>query len=167
MKNTLRRVFESNRIRANQNCPCGQKNNGEFATEKGFSGQPVGKCFKCNENFYKGQAKIVSPVEVYTPPVEFCRPQTKDLEDSFDYTLKSGFAKFLIEKFGLEEATRVVEKYYLGVTDQFAHGANDPGTIFWQVDRNTEIRCGKIIPYLPSGKRDKNQNPNWWHSIKR
>ena len=158
------RTFEKNRYKANMTCPCGKDNRfGKFATEKGFSGQPIGKCFRCDKNFYEDSIELINPIDRYIPPVDFCRPQTKDLEDSFDYDLKSGFAKFLVNKFGVIEATKVAEKYYLGVYD-FAHGANHQ-TIFWQVDRDTQIRCAKIIAYLPNGKRDKTKNPNWWHSL--
>ena len=48
------RVFEPNRYKANRTCPCGKDNRkGKFATERGFAGQYVGKCFACDKNFYQ------------------------------------------------------------------------------------------------------------------
>ena len=50
MKTSIKRQFV-NRYRANAYCPCGRSNRkGRFATEKGFSGQPIGYCFTCGKN---------------------------------------------------------------------------------------------------------------------
>jgi hypothetical protein len=161
------RVFGKYRYTDNRTCPCGLDNRkGKFATEKGYAGQPVGHCHSCAKDFWADSDFKIEQRVADVKPVEFCRPQTQDLEGSFDYDLSSGFAQFLIETFGIEKATEAVEKYYLGVydsTDGVDH--KHPSTIFWQIDQESELRCGKIITYKDDGHRDKAINPNWWHSI--
>lgn len=165
------RVFEPNRYKANRTCPCGKDNRkGKFATERGFAGEYVGKCFACDKNFYKDKdvlSTLDRQTNIQRPIVKKCYPTYKDVANSFDYNLESGFAQYLVRTFGEKEATKAVEKYFLGVYD-LPHGRSKlPSTIFWQIDANNKEKCAKVITYKEDGHRDKEVFPpvNWWHKI--
>ena len=155
-----RRQFEQNRAKANRFCPCGKSNlDGKFATEKGFEGQNVGHCHGCAKDFWPDSGTI-EPIQRYTPieTVNYCSHSWDEIEQTFDTDLESGFAKFLIEVFGEKQAIKAVENYILG--NYYGN------TIFWQIDRYNNVRAGKVISYLPDGKRDKSLNPKakrWMH----
>ncbi len=52
------------------------------------------------------------------------------------------------------------------VLDRYLIGATRSGaTIFWQIDRQQQVRTGKVISYKPDGHRDKAAGCNWIHSI--
>ena len=156
MKTTIRK-FEQNRYLANKYCPCGKSNNdGKFATEKGFKNQFIGHCHGCLKDFWKDSETLV-PLESYAPvkKVNYCNPKTSHIEETFDYNLNSGFAKFLVEVFGFDKATKAVEKYYLGVWES--------KTVFWQIDQTGDPRAAKIINYKRDGHREG--YPNWHHTL--
>lgn len=159
------RTFEINRYKANATCPCGKNNRGgKFATEKGFTGQPVGHCFSCSTDYWSESESIiqVSTLDSGQLPVKnYCSHNWDEIEQTFDSNLESGFAKFLVKTFGEVKAIEAVEKYYLG--NYYGN------TIFWQVDRDNNVRAGKVVSYLPNGKRDKSFNPTakrWMHKAK-
>ncbi len=151
------RVFEKQRYRVNQICPCGKSNrDGKFVTEKGYAGQPIGYCHSCDKSFSKG--KSVDLESYYKKPVEqiyFCKSNLEQLETYFDTDLKSDFAKYLVETFGEQQTIDAVQRYYLGNINS--------DVIFWQVDRDTNVRAGKIVKYDNRGKRYG--NPYWIHKI--
>ena len=154
------RQFETIRYQANKYCPCGRSNKGgKFATEKGFRNQPIGHCFSCNKDFWDNNTLDTQTIVYHKQPaINYCHPPIEDISETFDHKLQSGFAKFLVENFGKTKAEEVVEMYFLG---------NYNGdVIFWQLGRNNDVRAGKIIPYLPNGKRNRNDLPNWWHKVK-
>lgn len=68
---------------------------------------------------------------------------------------------FLFHQFRREEEAVInaFKKYLVGTG---VHGE----TIFWQIDERREVRSGKVILYDPgTGRRRKDRNPNWVHSI--
>ncbi len=150
------REFEKQRHRANQFCPCGKSNrDGKFVTEKGFIGQPVGYCHSCGESFGKG--KSVDVESYYKKPVKqiyYCKSNWQELERYFDVDLKSDFAKYLVKTFGEQQTIEAVEKYFLGNYNS--------DVIYWQVDRDINVRAGKIMKYDDKGKRYG--TPDWVHS---
>ena len=154
------RTFETIRYQANKYCPCGKSNrDGKFTTEKGFKNQPIGHCFSCDKDFWNKDE--FSQVESWSRKIQkeivinYCHPDWKEIQETFDYNLQSGFTKFLVQKFGSKKAQEVVETYLLG---------NYKGdVIFWQMDRYNEVRAGKIMSYNSNGKRAN--YGNWWHSI--
>jgi len=167
---TILREFEINRYKANAFCPCNKSNkSGKFATEKGFVGKPVGHCFSCDKDFWNDDKSIieVSSSDRQTAPLPICNQLWKDLESSFDINLQSGFAKFLVKTFGEDEAVKAVEKYFLGVYDQHSmlDHTSDKNVIFWQVDREDNVRAGKIMAYFSNGKRNRfaNKTKLWTH----
>ena len=116
MKTSIKRQFEVNRYRANADCPCGRSNRkGRFATEKGFSGQPIGYCFTCGKNFWSDNNTIVKPYQQQVEVLPICFCETKELKDSFDTNLESSFSQFLLKTFGEYKAIDIVEKYFLPV----------------------------------------------------
>ena len=145
MHTVTKRQFEVNRYRANAYCPCGKSNRkGRFATEKGFSGQPIGHCFTCSKDYWS-ENDVVEPYKKEVEVLPLCSCETKQLRDSFDTNLESSFSKFLIKTFGEEKAIEIVEKYWLG---------NINGdVVFWQLDMNKNIRTGKVMAYGEDGKR--------------
>jgi len=71
------------------------------------------------------------------------------------------FAIFLINKFGIEIAQRVIGQYFIGSSDHWAGS-----TIFWQIDTEGKIRTGKIMLYdQMTGRRVKEpfSHVGWIH----
>lgn len=77
-------------------------------------------------------------------------------------TLSDNFSKFLFGKFDHSEVTKSLLKYKVGQSEKW-----DGATVFWQIDREMDIRTGKIILYnVDSGKRVKEPFAHmfWEHS---
>ena len=165
MKTTFRK-FERNRYKANNTCPCGKNNkDGKFATELGFAGQPIGYCNGCAQNFWSNSDTIVKPYEIKPEDLPvLCRFDMHDVVGHFDTNLESGFAQFLIETLGNDNAMKIVEIYYLGCYDSAQGADHKPDVIFWQIDADKNLRAGKIMAYSDEGKRQC--IPRWWHKIK-
>ncbi|HEY6142518.1 MAG TPA: DUF6371 domain-containing protein [Flavobacterium sp.] len=73
---------------------------------------------------------------------------------------KNNFVQFLINRFGLEVATKAVERFYIGTSDYW-----DGATIFYQIDINGNVRAGKIMMFNSENcKRLKDKN-FWVHSL--
>ncbi len=73
----------------------------------------------------------------------------------------NNFIKFLIELFGVEVTKALIEKYFIG-TSKYWNGA----TVFWQIDKDFNIRTGKIMLNSPTtGKRVQEpfNHINWVH----
>lgn len=82
----------------------------------------------------------------------------KYLEDSIG--TGSNFSQFLYSLFDKDKCLNAMQRYHIG---QFYDGK----VIFWQVDKDNNIRTGKIMQYNPlTGKRIKNRNDSidWMHS---
>lgn len=150
------RQFEANRKR-NPLCPCGKSNrDGKFSPEKGFAGLNVGHCHSCGKDFWGDEPTMFNKEPTTFKEVEipaFCTTQLDDLKDHFDDLLESDFVQFLIKKFGRRRVKEAVERYYLGKLKS--------DVIFWQIDKDWNIRAGKIMSYNKKGKRQG--FPKWWH----
>lgn len=73
---------------------------------------------------------------------------------------QSNFALYLIGLFGEEITRAALEKYCVGR----AKADNSKAIIFWNVDKDQNIRTGKIICYNPeTGKRNKEITPLMVH----
>ncbi|GAB2629956.1 hypothetical protein GCM10027035_25460 [Emticicia sediminis] len=73
----------------------------------------------------------------------------------------NNFVKYLIDLFGVEITEELIEKYFIG-TSKYWNGA----TVFWQIDKDYQVRTGKIMLYSPTtGKRVKEpfNHINWVH----
>lgn len=72
---------------------------------------------------------------------------------------------FLYDNFNKEQVDRVRKMYQIG---SHTGWDSDKCTVFWQIDKDCNIRTGKIIKYdKEKGKRIKDPFPkvNWFHSI--
>lgn len=75
------------------------------------------------------------------------------------------FVMWLCDLFQMEMAMDLVNRFKIGSSRRW------PGaTVFWQIDRENNVRSGKIMGYDPkTGKRTKDQNGkpriDWVHSI--
>ena len=91
-----------------------------------------------------------------TLPIEVAMNLRKQ---SYNITLCSLFK----EKFGKsshafpDRVESVFNDYLVGTLNQY--------TVFWQIDQYSKIRTGKCICYGNDGKRSREINPNWFHSI--
>jgi hypothetical protein len=107
-----------------------------------------------SNNYNKEKAK--TPLKKDTSLIDF---------NIFSSSLKNyesnEFVKFLINIFGIDITNELISKYYIG-TSKFWNGA----TVFWQIDKNYQIRTGKIMLYNPdTGRRVKEpiNHINWVH----
>ena len=64
---------------------------------------------------------------------------------------------WLVKMFDSEVANNLRTDYNIGT-------AKGGGTIFWQEDRNGNVRTGKVMYYHPNGKRIKERNSWFLHS---
>lgn len=71
--------------------------------------------------------------------------------------------KYLASAFGIEETNRLFSLYKIGTSKMWGGS-----TVFWQVDRNGNVRAGKIMAYNPeTGHRIKNEQGSkmtWVHA---
>jgi hypothetical protein len=85
------------------------------------------------------------------------------VNDSFCNYDKNNLVTYLINRFGLDVADKLVGMYRIG-TSSYWHGA----TIFWQLDTHGYVRTGKIMLYdKQTGKRVKQpfNHITWAHSV--
>lgn len=159
------RKFENNRQRLNPTCPCGKSNrDGKFSPQKGYAGMNVGHCHSCGKDFWDEEGSIVEAVNFKEEVPVFCSPDMQELIDHFDENMKSDFARFLIRMFGEEKVKEAVSQYYLGVLDSTLGVDLNSDVIFWQIDKEKNLRAGKVMRYGEDGKRQG--YPKWWHKIK-
>jgi hypothetical protein len=73
------------------------------------------------------------------------------------------FVKFLIDQLGVEVASKLVSRYFIGTSKHW-----DGATVFWQIDNFGKVRTGKIMLYSPvTGKRVKEpfNHIHWVHKL--
>lgn len=116
------------------------------------------------KDFFKKNAKSLSPVltaplRVSGTPVPNRLPYAYVTKALANVNSNNNFIKYLINLFDIEVVEFLINKYLLGI-DKF----ND--IIFWQIDRNGEVRAGKTIPYAIDGKRRKDTRfpLSWIHA---
>lgn len=124
-------------------------------------------------SFDTPQPKAYKPRPV-TPPQ---KPVTFIPVDVFKASLKAHeanhFVKFLINLFGVEVASDLISRYFIGtskhefVCKDFPNYKSEKGaTVFWQIDTKGKVRTGKIMLYSPTtGKRVKEpfNHIHWVH----
>ena len=93
-------------------------------------------------------SRYVPPAPEEIKPLDFI---DKDLMQATFNEFKSNvFFMWLVKMFGIEKAYQLQEAYNIGT-------AKGGGTIFWQQDREQNIRTGKVIYYNSNGKRNKDR----------
>lgn len=130
----------------------------------------VGKCDRinnCGHHVTPKEFHKDSKAEIFFPShfkSELIEPSFIDL-NYYNQSIEANtlgnednFSKFLIQRFGHEQANELICKYNIGKSSSW------PGaTVFWQMDVNGKIRTGKIMHYDSfSGKRIKRRT-NWVH----
>jgi hypothetical protein len=122
----------------------------------------VGRCERINScgyqykisDYVKGSGvETHKPIEVPDPEPTFI---TQGMVDSSMLRGGNKFLDFLNTNFPSKEVRRVRLQYRLGTIDK--------KVVFWQIDKDYNIRSGKIMEYnAVTGKRDKNKHPMWVH----
>lgn len=77
-----------------------------------------------------------------------------------DYQLNP-LIKYLISKFGESKVMELIAKYRIGIDDTSSFTKD--WVIFWQFDKDNNIRSGKMIKYNDQGKRCKDVSSTWYH----
>lgn len=122
----------------------------------------IGKCNrieKCGYHKtpyqYSGNSFRVLPLvpmqEAVKKPTFFCNEEKviKSLQRNENCHLFQYFILF----FQIDKVRVCFDKYFVGISSKFPKS-----TIFWQLDTNMKVRCGKIMQYNPlTGKRHKYQ----------
>lgn len=111
--------------------------------------------------FDKPQYKAYKPRPVTSQPKPVSFIPFEILKASLSVHETNHFVLFLVELFGAEIASELVNSYFIA-TSKLWKGA----TVFWQIDAEGKIRTGKIMLYSPStGKRVKEpfNHISWVH----
>jgi hypothetical protein len=109
------------------------------------------------------QVRMVQPKHIALPkPISFIPNEA--FKASLEGYEANNFVKFLIDRFGEKETTKLVSKYSIGTSKHWGGGS----TVFWQMDIQGNVRTGKIMLYnATTGKRVKEpfNHINWAHKI--
>ncbi|HAZ38113.1 MAG TPA: hypothetical protein DCY71_09770, partial [Clostridiaceae bacterium] len=93
-------------------------------------------------------SRYVPPTPEEIKPLDFV---DKDLMQATFNEFKSNvFFMYLVKLFGIEKAYQLQEAYNIGT-------ARGGGVIFWQQDRELNIRTGKVMYYNANGRRNKDK----------
>jgi hypothetical protein len=93
-------------------------------------------------------SRYVPPAPEEIKPLDFV---SKDLMQATFNEFKSNvFFMYLVKLFGIEKAYQLQEAYNIGT-------AKGNGVIFWQQDREQNIRTAKVMYYNSNGKRNKDR----------
>ena len=167
-------------------CPCGKSNkDGKFVPYVGHENK--GYCHSCGETFLPELPKVEQwntpqrkayqprPVTPQPKPVSFIPIEV--FKASLNGHEANNFVKYLIEMFGVEVASELVSRYFIGTSKHqferkaFPNYKSEKGaTVFWQIDTLGNVRTGKIMLYSPTtGKRVKEpfNHINWVHIVLR
>ena len=163
-------------------CPNCQQNNRCFtryidSETKEHIHETVGKCdrvSKCGyhyppRQYFNDNNLSIDTNKTYTPSVKCNILKLKPISfipiDVFKNSLKAyennHFINYLLYLFGEDITKELIERYFIA-TSKIWNGA----TVFWQIDKQGNIRTGKIMLYSPSnGKRVKepHNHINWVH----
>lgn len=177
MNDNLR--FDKNRNRCKQ-CPCGRSNkDGKFIPYEGF--EDKGYCHSCGDTFLpelvKNDWQFSEVRTAYfgahgTQVRNSTRPECSFIDlDKFGKSLinwqnveqiaeSNNLVKYLLSLFTPDQVKLLIHYYNIGTSRHW------PGaTIFWQADKDGNIRSGKVMLYDPvTGKRDKKRF-TWVHTI--
>lgn len=165
-------------------CPScnGKREFTRYIDEDGtYIGDNVGKCnrdSKCGYHYPPKQFYADNPTEnrrrgrinsaqmiLVKQKVVSTQPDTDFIEKSLlvstltDYE-RNNLVRYLFDLFSSDtDAVRnAVRNYFIGTSSKGL-------TIFWQIDKTSKIRTGKIIAYDKStGKRIKSVHPSWVHT---
>ena len=93
-------------------------------------------------------SRYVPPESEEIKPLDFVDKNL--MQATFNEFKNNIFFMYLVKLFGIEKAYQLQEAYNIGT-------AKGGGTIFWQQDREQNIRTGKVMYYNSNGKRNKDR----------
>lgn len=139
-------------------CPsCGKKRFVKYvlsSDSKVEAGSNYGRCDREQECKYHSYPSTQEQM-MYTP--EPIKPIDYINIDLMNRTLKHFELQTLYNYFAtFTDPIELWTKYNVGT-------AKNGASIFWQVDKNKNIRTGKIMQYLQNGKRNKSDFGTWVH----
>jgi hypothetical protein len=130
------------------------------------AGERYGRCERVNNCGYSSYPQLEEwekdDLNSWTPPApQPPKPLDYVPKDAVNATLNqyktNVFYMWLVKLFGFEVADNLRTDYNIGT-------AKGNGTIFWQEDRKSNVRTGKVMYYHPNGKRIKERNSWFLHS---
>lgn len=151
-------------------CPgCSKKTFVKFIDiEKNYAPEKFGRCDREDRCGYFTMPEDAEDY-VFVPrsiieekPTSFI-PKEYAVNTFKDYDQNNLF-KFLIEKIGKSKVYEAINKYRIGIDDTSSFTKD--WVIFWQFDKDNQIRSGKMIKYGPDGRRAKDVSSTWFHSKK-
>lgn len=110
---------------------------------------------KIKENDIESSHYVPERVFIAPKPIDFVDKEI--VEATFNQYKTNVFYMWLVKLFGAEVADNLRTDYNIGT-------AKGNGVIFWQEDRNGNVRTGKVMYYHPNGKRIKERNSWFLHS---
>lgn len=137
--------------------------------------ETVGKCNKLEKCGYHYPPRLyfsdtgLKPEKISKLPTNFIKQQVKPtffceendlLESLHSVANTSNLFEFFCTIFEQKKVEKTFQKYAVGAYGKvdFQNKNFYKSTIFWQVDRENKIRCGKVMQYNPEdGKRIKDQ----------
>ncbi|WP_394991185.1 DUF6965 family protein [Emticicia sp.] len=114
-----------------------------------------------NISFDKSQQHRQQRAVEQLPPKQISLISVEVFTASLQSHESNNFVRYLIELFGVEVTNGLIAKYFIG-TSKYWNGA----TVFWQIDKEYQVRTGKIMLNSPTtGKRVKEpfNHINWVH----
>ena len=149
-------------------CPnCGKKTFKPYVdsvTGEVVNPTKYGRCEKINacrfHQYPKNDISMsdwVAPAYVPQPPKPLDYVSKDVVNATFNQYKTNVFYMWLVKLFGIDKADALRTDYNIGT-------AKGNGTIFWQEDRKSNVRTGKVMYYHPNGKRIKERNSWFLHS---
>ncbi|MEI8280390.1 MAG: DUF6371 domain-containing protein [Bacteroidota bacterium] len=153
--------LDKNRLRVTE-CPCGKSNaDGKFVPYEGAT--EYGYCHSCSKTFVPESAKAV---QIVSKKIKKVKERSYVPKETLIASLKgadtNNLSKFLYTLFPLESVNEVLCKYYVGGSQLWKDA-----TVFWQIDKDGNIRTGKVMLYdAENGKRVKKpySHISWVHN---
>ena len=150
--------------RCNHESSCGY----HYTPKQYFQDHP--ECRTSDASSFDGQMKEVksksTPIEPQKPtaigyvPIHYVE-KSKSVQSNFFRFLSTLLGNYYGSK-SQEVLNRLLDEYRLGAT-------RDSSVIFWQIDKNSNVRTGKVMQYNPEDghriKTEQGASINWIHSI--
>ncbi|VTQ00293.1 DUF6371 domain-containing protein [Sphingobacterium daejeonense] len=165
-------------MRSRYECPsCGKK--GKFAKyidikTREYVDTLVGRCERsgsCGHHYTPSQYfednNIKPAKREFHRPVRIAKKETNHIENdilknSLNAYDQNNFVEYLLSRYGTEITMKAVVDYRIGTSKHW-----QGSTVFWQVDKDSKIRSGKIMLYNPETCkriREPFSHIQWVHS---
>jgi len=118
--------------------------------------------FQDNPQYEKSKSQFQPQPQPQSQPHSFINPQL--FQKTISNHNKNNLIKYLDTIFDKQTVNHLINIYKIGTSSRYNGGT----TIFWQIDKQHNIRTGKLIKYNPiTGKRQRKPYvaTNWIHSL--